>query len=227
MRGLIKNLEMNALKVEEIFFREMYRQICLLTGANVGGAVNLRDVFDFPPDEKLDGFLTYACIDGATFTFEILAGARLVGERAKIFPASYKKSVKLKRSQVDDAELRILTDEYSVAFRDRIQMIVDRIDFDAAKEETRFIKNLDDFRHPDYPDDVAVYFFGANHKPELLWVRCRSVDENILNGELLNEPRNDLGVHAGDKIKFGVAQINGQNILIHLPTVENANQRLS
>ena len=210
------------MKVEEIFFREMYHQICLLTGANVISAVNLRDVFDFPPDEKLDGFLTYAYIDGATFTFEILAGARLNGERVKIFPASYKKSVKLKRSQVDDAALKILTAEYSVAFRDRIQMIVDRIDFDAAKVETRFIKNLDDFRHPNYPDDVAVYFFSANHKPELLWVRCVAVDENILTGELLNEPRSDLNVHEGDKIKFGVAQINGQNILIHLPTEDNA-----
>ena len=210
------------MKVEEIFFREMYHQICLLTGANVISAVNLRDVFDFPPDEKLDGFLTYAYIDGETFTFEILAGARLNGERVKIFPASYKKSVKLKRSQVDAAALKILTAEYSVAFRDRIQMIVDRIDFDAAKVETRFIKNLDDFRHPNYPDDVAVYFFSANHKPELLWVRCVAVDENILTGELLNEPRSDLNVHEGDKIKFGVAQINGQNILIHLPTEDNA-----
>ena len=46
--------------------------------------------------------------------------------------------------------------------------------------------------------------------------------KKILTGELLNEPRSDLDVHAGDKIKFGVAQINGQNILIHLPTEENS-----
>ncbi len=207
------------MKVEEIFFRDMYRQICLLTGAGVVDSVKLRDVFDFPPDEKLDGFLTYAHIDGETFSFEILAGAQVLGGRVKVFPAAYKKSVKLKRGQVDAAELKILTAEYSVAFRDRIQMINDR-NSDAAREETRLIKNLDAFRHPDYPDDVVVYFFSAEQKPELLWVRCLSVDENILTGELLNEPTKNFGCHAGDKIKFGVAQINEQNILLYLPTTE-------
>lgn len=205
------------MKVEEIFFREMYHQICLLTGASVVDAVNLRDVFDFPPEEKLDGFLTYAYIDGETFVFEILAGAQLNAEHVKIFPASYKKSVKLKRSQVDDAELRILTEGYSLAFRDRIQMIIDKSLVDEAREQTRLIKNLDAFRHPHYPDDVVVYFFSTEDKPELLWVRCMSVDENILAGKLLNEPHKNFGCHEGDLIKFGVAQINEQNILLYLP----------
>lgn len=214
---------MKTLKVEEIFFRDMYHQICLLTDSEVVNAVNLRDVFDFPPDEKLDGFLTYAHIDAETFAFEILAGARREIDRVKIFPASYKKSVKLKRSQVDGAELTILTAGYSLAFRDRIQMINDRSTVDNAREQTRMIKTLDAFRHPHYPDDVVVYFLDETHKPELLWVRCLAVDENILTGELLNEPRSDFSCHAGDKIIFGVAQVNGQNILLNLPTKETSN----
>ena len=105
------------MRVEEIFFRDMYRQICLLTDKNLVASVKLRDAFDYPPDEKLDGFLTYAYIDGETFVFEILAGVQLAGNRIKNTVASYKKSVKLKRSQVDDAELRILTAEYSLPQR--------------------------------------------------------------------------------------------------------------
>lgn len=202
------------MKVEEIFFRDVYRQICLLTGASVVAAVDVRKVFEFPPDEKLDGFLAYATIDGEDFGFEILAGARLAGNRIKIFPGSYKKICRLKRSTVD-AEIKIVTAEYALPFRDRMAMIDDRIVSD--REETRRIKTLDAFRHPDYPDDVVVYFLGGEGKPELLWVRCATVDENILSGELLIEPRGDFGCHAGDKIKFGVAQVNGQNILLHLP----------
>lgn len=205
------------MKVEERTFRELYRQICLLTSARLGEKINPRNVFDFPPDENFDGWLTYAHIDGETFVFEILAGAQLAGDKIKLTVASYKKSAKLKRSEVEDAALRILTNEYSLPFRDRIQMIDDRI-HDAAKEPTRLIKNLDDFRHPHYPDDVAVYFFSAEHKPELLWVRCAGVDENILTGELLNEPTKDFGCHAGELIKFGLAQMGEQNILIWLPT---------
>ncbi|MBE8954403.1 MAG: hypothetical protein SR2Q5_01870 [Quinella sp. 2Q5] len=206
------------MKVEEIFFRDVYRQICLLTGAVVG-AVKLRDVFEFPPDEKLDGLLAYATIDGEAFGFEILAGAQIVGNRIKIFPGSYKKICRLKRAEVD-AEIRIVTAEYALPFRDRMAMIDDRIA--SAREDTRRIKTLDAFRHPDYPDDVVVYFFGTDARPELLWVRCNSVDENILTGELLNEPRNDFGCHAGDVVKFGVAQVNGQNILLHLPKEDSS-----
>ncbi|MBQ6297028.1 MAG: DUF2314 domain-containing protein [Selenomonadaceae bacterium] len=209
------------MKVEEISFREIYHQICLLSDADLVKSINLRDVFDFPPDEKLDGFLTYACIDDGIFIFEILAGAKVSGGRIKIFPGSYKKSAKLKRGQVEDADIKILTTEYALPFRDRIYMIDDRIAVDDVKEQTRLIKNLDAFRHPDYPDDVVVYFFSAEEKPELLWVRCISVDENILNGELLNEPTKTFGCHVGDKIKFGVAQIGEQNILLYLPTGGN------
>ena len=205
------------MKVEEIFFRDVYRQICLLTGTNVVETVNLRKIFEFPPDEKLDGFLAYATIDGEEFGFEILAGAKIAGNRIKIFPGSYKKICRLKRAEVD-AEIKIVTAEYALPFRDRMAMIDDRIA--AEREDTRRIKTLDAFRHPDYPDDVVVYFLGADVKPELLWVRCNSVDENVLTGELLNEPRNNFGCHTGDAVKFGVVQVNGQNILLHLPANE-------
>ena len=208
------------MKVDEIFFRDMYRQICLLSGAMP--PVKPSDVFDYPPDEKLDGYLTYAYIDGETFVFEILAGARISGGRVKIFPSAYKKSVKLKRSQVAEAELRIVTAEYALPFRDRLAIINDRSEPQEAREDTRLIKTLDAFRHPHYPDDVVVYFMSAEHKPELLWVRCVSVDENILTGELLNEPRGNYGCHVGDKIKFGVAQIGEQNILLYLPAAEGS-----
>lgn len=220
MRGKIF-LEMIALRIDEKSFRELYRQICLLASAELVDKINPRDVFDFPPDEKLDGFLTFANVDGNAFVFEILAGAQVIGDRVKVFPASYKKSRKLKRSEVGDVELRILTADYSVAFRDRIQMIGDR-STDAARSQTRLIKTIDDFRHPDYPDDVAVYFFDENHRPELLWVRCKGVDENILTGELLVEPRQNFNLHTGDTVKFGVAEVNAQNILIHLPEKRDA-----
>ena len=207
------------MKVEEIFFRDMYKQICLLTSARLVKGINLNIMPEIPPDEKLDGFLTYAYIDKAAgFTFGILGGAKTSGGQLKIFPINYKEAAVIRRSAADAAELKILSNDYSLAFRDRIQIINDAHSVDDAKEQTRFIKNLDAFRHPHYPDDVAVYFFSAEHKPELLWVRCQSVDENILTGELLNEPTKDFGCHAGDKIIFGVAQIGEQNILIWLPT---------
>lgn len=202
------------MKVEEIFFRELYRQICLLKDFTL--AKNFSDMFE---GERLDGLLTYGYIDAAAgFTFSILGGAKISSGKLKILPINYNEAAFVRRSAAYSAELKILGDEYRLAFRDRIQMINDIYAVSAAREDTRFIKTLDAFRHPNYPDDVTVYFLDGEHKPELIWVRCLGVDENILTGELLNEPRSDFGCHAGDSIKFGVAQVNGQNILLHLPT---------
>ena len=205
------------MKVEEKFFREMYHQICLLEDADL--AKNFYDMLEMPPGEKPDGLLTYGYIDSAAgFTFSILGGAQTSIGRLKIFPINYKQAAIVRRSAANEAEVKILTDDYALAFRDRMEMINDTYGVDDAKEQTRFIKNLDAFRHPHFPDDVIVYFLSAEHKPELLWVRCESVDENILTGELLNEPTKNFGCHVGDKIKFGVAQIAEQNILLYLPT---------
>ncbi len=206
------------MKVEEIFFRDMYKQICLLKSARLVKEINLREMLEMYPDEKLDGFLTYGYIDKtAGFTFSIFGGAKISGGQIKIFPINYNEIALIRRGAADSAEVKILSEEYSLAFRDRIQMINDNYSVDNAREQTRFIKTLDAFRHPHYPDDVVVYFFSEKHKPELMWVRCLSIDENILTGELLNEPTKNFGCHAGDKILFGAAQIGGQNILIHLP----------
>ena len=211
-------LKVIILKVEENFFREMYHQICLLTDAAL--ARKFYDMLEMPTGEFPDGLLTYGYIDkSAGFTFSILGGAKISGARLKIFPINYKKAAFVRRGGASEADVKILTDDYALAFRDRMQMINDVYSVDDAREQTRFIKNLDAFRHPDYPDDVVVYFFHAKDKPELLWVRCLSVDENILTGELLNEPTKDFGCHAGDKIKFGLAQIGEQNILLYLPTM--------
>ena len=200
-----------------MFFRDMYHQICLLIDSKL--ADNFKSMLDLSDDDKLDGLLTYGYIDAtAGFTFGVLGGAKLDGERVKIFPLKYNEAAFVRRGAADEVELRILTADYALAFRDRIQMVNDGYFVGNAKEQTRMIKTLDAFRHPHYPDDVTVYFLDGEHKPELMWVRCVSVDENILTGELLNEPRSDFGYHAGDEIKFGVAQVNGQNILLNLPT---------
>lgn len=208
------------MKVEEIFFRDMYKQICLLNSSSM--ARNFSNMLDIPANAKLDGLLTYGYIDAtAGFTFGVLGGAQTSGGQLKIFPMNYKEAGFVRRGAVSKVGVKILKiDNYLLAFRDRIQMINDGYAVDDAREQTRFIKNLDAFRHPDYPDDVVVYFFSADDKPELLWVRCLSVDENILTGELLNEPTKNFGCHAGDKILFGVAQLGEQNILIHLPAKE-------
>lgn len=194
-------------------FREMYRKICLVTGSDVLSKVNQRDVFDYPPDENLDGFVTYGYVDAETgFNFKILAGAQLDGDKIKIVPASYKKNFSIRRAEILGAKVQILPDKFASAFKDRLQVISDAYAQDAAKEQTRLVKTIDALRHPNFPDDVAVYFHGEKFQPELGWVRCVSVEGNLICGVLIHELQQDFGVHTGDAVKFGVADFNGEII---------------
>lgn len=203
------------MKVNEKNFREVYKKICLLTDKKLVEKINLRDVFDYPPDEILDGFVTYVCINlDGELIFEILAGAKVEGDKIKIFPASYKKNISFRRADVEDCEIKILPENYFDAFKDKIQILNDTHKVDATKEKIRAAESLDELRHPNFPDDVAVLFFGENFRPEYAWVRCESVDEKFVIGTLLNETQQNFGYKVGEKIKFGVTEFEGENICV-------------
>lgn len=201
------------MRVCETNFRETYKKICLLTGAEILQKINLREVFDYAVEDELGGFIAYGYVDAVTgFNFKIFAGAQLDGDKIKVFPASYKKSVVIRRAEIPNVEVKILPDKYAAAFTDRIKVLEDTYAYDAAREKTRYIKTIDSLRHPDFPDDVAVYFHGENLEPEPAWVRCAEVDGNLLTGELLHELKQNFGVGTGDRVSFGVADFNGEII---------------
>lgn len=203
------------MKVNGKNFREIYKKICLLTGDELTKKVNLRDVFDYPPDEKLSGFVSYTCINlNGELIFEILAGAKVEGDKIKIFPASYKKNISFKRPDVENCEIKILLQNYFNAFQDKIQVLEDYYKVDATKEKIRMAESLDELRHPNFPDDVAVLFFRENFRPEYTWVRCESAEEKFIVGTLLNQTQQNFGYKVGDKIKFGVTEFEGENICV-------------
>lgn len=67
----------------------------------------------------------------------------------------------------------------------------------------RYIELLDEFRHEQYPDDVEVVFIKEDLQMEKMWVRYEKIiDAPIIEGKLLNQPFQDFGVNAGDKVKI-------------------------
>lgn len=201
------------MKVYETNFRETYKKICLLHGAEIVSKINLREIFDYPVEENMDGFLTFGYIDeNAEFNFRILAAAQLDGNKIKVFSSSYKRVKSIRRAEIPEVEIKILSEKYFSAFTDKIKVLEDTFAFDAAKEKTRYIKTLDKLRHPNFPDDIAVYFHGENFQPEIGWVRCTEVEGNLLTGILLHDLQQNFNVRKGDKVNFGVADFNGEII---------------
>ena len=154
-----------------------------------------------------DGVTAYGYIDeqcGLSFhvfgTASIKDGVELVIGRK-----DEKAMLVMRRNSVAECEfvgleeVNIVCPEYDSL----IKMVRDSYDTDnQIKEEMRRMKFLDDFRHDDFPDDVTVIIYREGLQPEQVWMRCCDMTQEMLYGNLLNEPNQDYGIHKGDKIGF-------------------------
>lgn len=78
----------------------------------------------------------------------------------------------------------------------------------------RALPLLDDVRNQEYPDDILVFFFKQGLNPEGMWVRYEDYDENHdILGRLLNQPNQDMGVNAGDMVKFSFTKDEDDKIV--------------
>ena len=69
----------------------------------------------------------------------------------------------------------------------------------------RGLKELDEFRNEEFPDDILVFFFKEGCSAEGMWVRHEELNgNNEFYGTLINQPNQNLGVNKGDKVKFNI-----------------------
>ena len=68
-------------------------------------------------------------------------------------------------------------------------------------EILRAFSEIDSCRNEDFPDDFLTYFFKEGLNPEGMWVRGMELKKDYILAELLNQPRQDFGINAGDIIK--------------------------
>lgn len=158
-------------------------------------------------DSSKDGVIAYGYIDEECgLSFHIFAAAGIKdGTEIVRCNKDEKSMLILRRGSVADCMYLDLSEDNALyeEYESLIKAIQDNYDTDnKAKEEMRYMTFLDEFRHEDYPDDVAVVIFREGMNMERVWVRCVDVTEEMLYGILLNEPNQDFGVHEGYKIGF-------------------------
>ena len=187
-------------KVNETNFREYYQRYVF---------VECRDVIDEMMSEyALDddtGVLAYGYVDEQCgLSFKPIEIGKLDGNSLHIrkLPEDIMFIVRAGRvmdNNCFDASLVMDTNQY-----DNIKSMVDENyrTTNELKEQMRNMAFLDAFRHPEYPDDVNVILYSEGFKPEQIWVRCCEFDDNMLFGEMLNEPEQDFGVHMGELAGF-------------------------
>lgn len=133
--------------------------------------------------------------------------ARHENDTTTLFPGNDEISVKLRSESIGDEEIVLLNKLTPNAYDEKIEQIHKFYKADKGIELCRKIKELDAYRHADYPDDVAVIFYDQEKEPEYCWVRCEDCQPPRFFGTLLNEPKIIEGIHKNDKVVFNLIEV--------------------
>ena len=80
----------------------------------------------------------------------------------------------------------------------------------------RALPLLDDLRDQEFPDDILVIFLKEGFGAEGMWVRYEDYDEeHDIIGRLLNQPNQDLGINAGDMVKFSFTKDENDKVVCY------------
>lgn len=191
--------------IKDESFRNLYRTFLFIQCPDMLKTIN--DTFEV--SDKDDGVFALGYIDyEAGLTFRVIAAAHFEGDEIAIGPQKPDVMFMFRAGSVQDCKyVRFDKDEMDyVPFYDYVEMAMD---YDKGHEEvveTRDIELLDQFRHPEFPDDVEIYFVGKEIQTENMWLRLTKLEDKTLYGKLLDEPMQNVGCHVGDEIEFGIAK---------------------
>ncbi len=167
--------------------------------------------------KEANSLLCYGYVDrSAGLTYQTVAATMYVDGDYSVVDTAQLVSMKIRADSVAKEDIIPISNK---ALFKQYAYIIENIDefyyTDSEVEKCRAIKELDPFRHPDFPDDIQVIFFKEGARPEGIWVRTTKLqghdkDTFLLEGKMLNAPHADFGVTCGDTILFVLGIVDAQ-----------------
>ena len=204
------------MKYEDSSFRGVDGQFCIFAMNDTVRAQILELVEDAvlrEAFEAADSFLGYGYVDSAEgLSLVVLAPSQRLEEGVAIQQLLEDASVIVRvRDLVQEEYFNIGgTEEAEAQLRAQFGPIVEEIDkkyeVSADIQRARAMRFLDGIRDRLHPDDVLVILDKPGNMPETVRVRITEVREHDFAGELLEEPKQDFGVHLGDTMPFALQQ---------------------
>ena len=150
-----------------------------------------------------NGVLTQGYIDHtAGITFEILCVVR-VEEDGRVEYRTPNPSVSFKlRYDSFEGDVILLSDKLIPVYQDKIDMIRNGYQVSEEIMKARNSSVFDAFRHPQFPDDMLLYFIQDGFQTEGIWCRVEGEENGRPKAKLLNEPNQDFGIHIGEELTF-------------------------
>lgn len=179
-------------------FRDVEKKLCIIVDEQTAKLL--------ASDVEANALLCMGYVDHtAGLTYEALALANYCDGDYSVVWEAKEISLKIRAGSVADKiimpiENKVLMNKFK--FRTDI---LENYYTNADNLKCRAIKELDEFRHPDFPDDLTMILAKTGNKPERIWVRTVSfngANEQIMSVkvQLLNEPYEDFGVHIHDMV---------------------------
>ena len=174
----------------------------------------------FEVDSRNDGFIALCFIDHTEgLSFYVIAAAHI--REQNIFISKENKSSKVIFTIQTLCDCLYLPQDCISMNFSRWDFYVNGIINECEKDfeestEIRDIMELDDFRNPQFPDEIEILLIGKAFGQERVHVLAEKYGENCLFGVLLDEPVNAAGCHKGDMIDFMLVEREDRFCTVHV-----------
>ncbi len=188
--------------IDEFNFRQLHHQILLLMEDERNLAI--LKTMSFPHADTDNAVLLYGYIDKtAGLTFEMLAFVNVLRDGTlQCRKTSEDTIMKLRYDSIEGILVSVNEECIYQTYKEKIEGINRSYRADEVVEQFREIESIDSSRHPQFPDDIIVYFFPKTGKPEGIWCRICGIRNGNLCAEMLNTPYGNFGVSQGDIIEI-------------------------
>ncbi len=189
------------MKYNDVGFRAVYHHFAVFP---LTDATRIA-IKDFPGEKTAEGILTYGYYDReAGLTLEVLGCARRHNEFWRFADSNKLIRSFIRIDAVADDDFGLFMDEdgkLAKRYSEKLE-VLKAYDPSEEIEKSRTFGFLDDARHPQFIDDVQVFFQKDNLKQEACWARIIDLSDRRIRAKLLNEPDQDFGIHEGEDFTF-------------------------
>lgn len=199
-------------KIEEFNFRMLHHNYVLIVNPEESLIQTVAREFKMEPGDN--AILTYGYIDSEVgISFEVLCMGRYIeNQPIQLREGAAQTSLKIRYESISGVIMDLEFNEYFLNFYKKVKMIDDGYKSNGVAEAFRKIEGVDRFRHPQFPDDMLVFFIQDGLQTEQIWVRLCDMKDGLLAGRVLNEPYSDFGIHQGDLV--GINCVRGSDALM-------------
>ena len=196
--------------IDQFNFRQLHHQYLLLMDDEDN--LNVLRAMSFPHMDSDNALLLYGYIDTtAGVSFEVLSSANVSGDGKIQYRESSKDTVmKIRYDSIHGTLATVPFGDALSPYQWKVDVCNNNYRAEPVVEAFREIEAIDSSRHPQYPDDLIVFFGKDGLRPEGIWCRPSGMKDSHIFGKLLNTPYGQFGVTQGDIVEIVPVKVENE-----------------